>query len=99
MATGLKIYNAAGQVSLDTSKSGGVLLDVIGLTITASQATYFYTIPAGSSVRVITLPKDFFEFDPDYTPTVNIVDTTAYISFSVPAGRPNVSIWCILLIV
>lgn len=60
MATGLKVYNASGQVSFDTSRIGGVVLAIqnVGPSSPNAVLSYTYTVPAGSRARPIVLPSN-----------------------------------------
>ncbi len=83
MATGLKVYNASGQVSFDTSRLGGVLLDSFVASLAANTTyTYTYTIPSGADVKVFVSPNDAFYRSDLFTITKTIVGTTATITLN-----------------
>jgi ribosomal protein S8E len=83
MATGLKVYNAAGQVAFDTSRLGGVLLDSFVAALSSNTTyTYTYTIPSGSDVKVFVSRNDAFYRSDLFTVTKTISGTTATITLN-----------------
>ncbi len=60
MAHGLKVLNASGQVSFDTSRLGGVVRAVqqVGPSGANLSYTYTFTVPSGARVRPIVLASD-----------------------------------------
>lgn len=87
MATGLKVYNASGQVSFDTSRLGGVLLDSFVTTLAANTTyTYTYTIPSGADVKVLISPNDAFFRSEWITQTKTISGTTVTITLNPGQG-------------
>ena len=86
MSFGFTLYNEAGQVSLDTSRLGGVALDSQFLQAVANTTySYSYTIPSGKDVKVGIFPvSPAFRLDLA-TVTKTISGTSATFTFN-PGG-------------
>jgi hypothetical protein len=101
MTQGIRIKNAAGQISFDSSRLGGVVLTAFSATYASNTTTtYTYNIPFGSNIVVVVTPNSSaFRYDL-WTTTVSISSGVATVSLS-PGnlGVANVPVNVIILVV
>jgi hypothetical protein len=98
MSFGFRLYNSAGQVSLDTAKLGGVALASQFLQAIANTTyTYSYTIPNGKDVKVGISPVNAaFRLD---LATITQTLTTNTFTFTFNPGNVSMNLYIIFILI
>lgn len=98
MSFGFRLYNSAGQVSLDTSKLGGVALASQFLSAVANTTySYNYTIPSGKNVEVAILPiSQAFRLD---LATITQTLTSTTFTFTFNPGNVSMNLYIIFILI
>ena len=98
MSYGLRLYNSSGQISLDTSRLGGVALASQFLSAVANTTySYSYTIPSGKNVKVGISPvNQAFRLDLA-TITQTLTSTTFVFTFN--PGNVSISLYIIFILI
>lgn len=98
MSFGFRLYNSSGQVSLDTSKLGGVALASQFLSAVANTTySYSYTIPSGKDVEVAILPiSQAFRLD---LATITQTLTSTTFTFTFNPGNISMNLYIIFILI
>lgn len=87
MSFGIRIFNAAGNVKFDSSRSGGVVIDSFNYSYTlqdtpTTQDYWYYDLPVGCTMYFTMSKSAITGRDDLVTVTANVTGTTGRLTIS-----------------